>query len=252
MREFVGHKNPISSILFRPSGNTPGLSDINWVSLAEAAASDTQKQAEQSDGHPHVNAEAHAERTNGTQKNVKEAEADRDTEAMSPASYDPLFDDDNNASRAASMSRLNSPNSTAMEVTNTTDSAAPSGGLTFPGLNIPSSTGLSLSSLLALGDSKAAENARVPTPAILPTIDVPTIPSFMDRSQSNLAPFPLPSTEPDNTDVFLSCSADGECLLWDRRIDQGNVRKLDLPGGCPPWSVSVSFEQLNNQMERKH
>lgn len=138
------------------------------------------------------------------------------------------------------MSRLNSPNSTAMEVNdNITDSAAPSGGLTFPGLNIPSSSGLSLSSLLALGDSKAAENARVPTPARLPTIDVPSIPSFKDRSQEQLAPFPPPSNDYDNTDVFLSCSTDGECLLWDRRIEKGNVRKLDLPKGSPPWSVSV-------------
>lgn len=185
-----------------------------------------------------------------------DGEADADAEAASPASYDPLFDDDNNASRAASMSRLNSPNSTAMEVTNTTDSAAPSGGLTFPGLNIPSSSGLSLSSLLALGDSKAAEMAKVPTPAKLPVVDVPKIPSFKDASNGDegVAPVPPPSSDADNTDVFLSCSTDGDCLVWDRRVEKGHVRRLDLPAGCPPWSVSVraSHRKINALLKVKN
>lgn len=242
VRDFVGHKNPISSILFRPSSNDQGIPDIEWASAVEAAAESARSKAAEDN----TKMASEQSKRSGTAPTIPqastEAEADGDAEAASPASYDPLFDDDNNASRAASMSRLNSPNSTAMEVTNTTDSAAPSGGLTFPGLNIPSSSGLSLSSLLALGDSKAAENARVPTPAKLPVIDVPNIPSYTDRTQEQLAPFPPPSIDPENTDVFLSCSTDGECLLWDRRIDKGNVRKLDLPKGCPPWSVSVSCD----------
>lgn len=234
----MGHKNPISSILYRPSSSDQVLPDISWEQAVnttdpkEAVLSETLHQESKP-------------ATNGSSAPSadKDAETDADAEAASPVSYDPLFDDDNNASRAASMSRLNSPNSTAMEVNdNITDSAAPSGGLTFPGLNIPSSSGLSLSSLLALGDSKAAENARVPTPARLPTIEVPSIPSFKDRSQEELAPFPPPSNNSDNADVFLSCSTDGECLLWDRRLEKGNVRKLDLPKGCPPWSVSVSLQ----------
>lgn len=243
VRGFIGHKNPISTILFRPSGDQSSLPDMDWA-VTQAAGSTSQAGASQGDQNGYRDPVANPDLPQVPP--VTEADIDGDAEAASPASYDPLFDDDNSASRAASMSRINSPNSTAMEVTNTTDSTAPSGGLTFPGLNIPSSTGLSLSSILALGDAKAAENARVPTPAKLPTVGVPNIPSFADRSQEQLPPFPPPSTEPENTDIFLSCSEDGECLIWDRRIDTGNVRKLDLPKGCPPWSVSAKWSPTGN------
>lgn len=168
----------------------------------------------------------------------------RDVEAGSTTSYDPLFDDDNDGGTAGP-SRLNSPTSAAMEMTNTTDSAAPSGGLNLAGLGMSdSSSGPSLATLLALGDTKAAQNASVPTPAKLPQITRPTIPSFADKTQESLASFPPPPINHENTDVFLSCSVDGECLIWDRTVEKGNVRRLDLPTGCPPWCVTVSVSSV--------
>jgi hypothetical protein len=208
---------------------------------------------------------AKSETTTATKQDRPSDEKDRDADtgvaASRAASYDPLFDDDHSVrgggggtTRGNSPSRLNSPNSAAMEISNTTDSTAPSGGLTFPGLNdngnsVNGNGGFSsLSSLLAMGgggDNRLAVASSIPTPVKLPPVNLPHIPSFREASPNNenLQPLkpPPPSTNSENTDVFLSLAVDGECLLWDRRVDKGNVRRLDIPKGCPPWSVSVSL-----------
>ena len=94
----------------------------------------------------------------------------------------------------------------------------------------------------------------LPVPPLLKPASRPAIPSFTEA--------PLPDDEDDKSapahrnsrksrdeeslpdlsnDIFLSTSTDGECLVWDRRQARRHVRRLDVPKGTPPWSVSVSL-----------
>jgi transcriptional activator SPT8 len=44
-----------------------------------------------------------------------------------------------------------------------------------------------------------------------------------------------------NTNVLMTTSIDGQCLLWDRREPTKEARRLKAPDRTPPWCLSVSF-----------
>jgi transcriptional activator SPT8 len=42
-----------------------------------------------------------------------------------------------------------------------------------------------------------------------------------------------------NTNILMTTSIDGQCLIWDRREPTHNARRLAIPERTPPWCLSV-------------
>lgn len=199
-RKFEGHKAQLTATQFRP--------DNTAIAIMTPAAQDD-VDLEQS-------GEAHIDRVSGDAKT--DSVADKDTDAQSENSYDPLFDDDNDGPEQMGEQGVDAEG----EVNDLSTTSAPSAGLSLPGLTLPTAPVPSTSQ-----PSKQAAGA--PAAAKLPEVKRVPLPSFQDAASPQ-----------SGEDVFLSAALDGECLIWDRRAATKEVRQLDIPKGSMPWTISVS------------
>lgn len=265
VRGYVGHTSQIVHIAFRPASkagiwkepfelpdnakgdSSQSSSDKTLVDATDAM--DTDKKEAENEGETENNAQAKgdqdakdgdapAEKDKGAKDGDKDKDdKNKDSDADSTTSFDPLFDDDGDI---ASVQASNRPSpSNALEVLDT-DVSLPSGEtkLSLPSLNLPASLqpreDTPVPVLPAATSTKnTSKGPQVPKPPTLPKIEKPSIPSFS-----------APSNAPLSDDVFFSLSADGECLIWDRKVEDKEkcARRLDLPKDTPPWSISVSLD----------
>lgn len=177
-------------------------------------------------------------------------------------SYDPLFDDDANTTAAPAEAggvRAEGLEQVAMSETGKNKELGSTGDAELPSLALPSESMTVADAQLpgpiepnSTTEEQRAPPSALPVPPALKPASRPAIPSFTEA--------PLPDDEDDKTapaqrssrkprdegslpdlsnDIFLSTSTDGECMVWDRRQARRHVRRLDVPKGTPPWSVSV-------------
>ena len=149
-----------------------------------------------------------------------EAVIEKDLDAESENSYDPLFDDEGDG-QDANVEDANVEVDADGVDNNLNTMTAPSAGLSLPGLTLPTAA--------ASPKPQAKTAVNAPAAAKLPEVDRVSLPSFGDASLPQLG-----------GDVFLSAALDGECLIWDRRAATKEVRQLDIPKASRPWSISVS------------
>lgn len=171
------------------------------------------------------------------QSEGKAESGDKEDDSTSNNSYDPLFDDEADASVAPADSQtdgnVKSASDTAKESTPQPGSV-PSSNLDLPSLGLPSivepSEGKKSPGKATVDTSGAGSKDSVPETAKLPEIKKATIPDWTQEDWANLSP-----------NAFLTVALNGESFVWnnDGAASEKTARKLRLPQNTPPWSMAV-------------